>query len=147
MVVPVLLCPMAPKTLFLSPLYPFIPSHNSAHLFVYNPKPLHITCNSTNSNQNTIEPTGGSGAAAPTRGDIFLERQQALEASAKVLLDTKKIRKKNKDKLMMSGYGKASAVMYTCYGCGAPLQTFQTDAPGYVDTDTYLLVYHFNLLT
>ncbi|KAL1819985.1 hypothetical protein ACET3Z_014854 [Daucus carota] len=136
---------MAPKTLFLSPLYPFLrplnPPNFSAHLFIYNPKPLYITCNSTNSHQNkphsqstpTIEP-GGSGAAAPTRGDIFLERQQALEASAKVMLETKKIKKKKRDKM-----SKGAVVDYSCYGCGAPLQTVENDAPGYVDTDTYQL--------
>lgn len=145
---------MPPKTLFLSPLYPFlsplIPTkNNSIHVFLYNPKPLRIKCNKPplSHSTTTFEPDGsGSGAAAPTRGDIFLGRQQAaLEASAQVLLDSKKIRKQKKEK-MMSGYGKASAVVYSCYGCGAPLQTFQTDAPGYVDTDTYQLVYNFNLV-
>ncbi|XP_063948010.1 putative nitric oxide synthase isoform X1 [Daucus carota subsp. sativus] len=136
---------MAPKTLFLYPLYPFLrplsPPNFSTHLFIYNPKPLYITCHSTNSHQNkphsqstpTIEP-GGSGAAAPTRGDIFLERQQALEASAKVMLETKKIKKKKRDKM-----SKGSGVDYSCYGCGAPLQTVENDAPGYVDADMYQL--------
>lgn len=38
-----------------------------------------------------------------------------------------------------SGSSKASAGN-ACYGCGAPLQTFETDAPGYVDPETYELV-------
>ncbi|KAL8135262.1 hypothetical protein AgCh_010068 [Apium graveolens] len=128
---------MAPKTLFLSPLYPFVSApksknYSTHHLFPCNskpPPPLHIIkCSKP-------PPSGsgsgsGSGAAAPTRGDIFLERQQALEASS----DTKKIRKHKKKMSRASQY-----ICCCCYGCGAPLQTFHTDAPGYVDTDTYQL--------
>ncbi|XP_027110515.1 putative nitric oxide synthase isoform X1 [Coffea arabica] len=78
----------------------------------------------------------GSGAAAPTRGERFLERHQSLSASTMLLPESKKKKKKKKDKDKVS---KVSSVLPSCYGCGAPLQTSETDAPGYVDPDTYEL--------
>lgn len=86
--------------------------------------------------------TKGTGAAAPTPGDRFLERHRSNEA-AKLLLKEKK--KQHKEKPL-----KVSINMAACYGCGAPLQTSEVDAPGYVDTETYELVsirlYFSNLL-
>ncbi|XP_022159881.1 NO-associated protein 1, chloroplastic/mitochondrial [Momordica charantia] len=76
----------------------------------------------------------GSGAAAPTRGDRFLEHQQSLEAAKFVLKENKKNRKKTKEKAL-----KVSLAVASCYGCGAPLQTSELDAPGYVDPETYEL--------
>ena len=38
---------------------------------------------------------------------------------------------------------KVSMAVATCYGCGAPLQTSDSDAPGYVDIETYELVWCF----
>lgn len=35
---------------------------------------------------------------------------------------------------------KAPTNVACCYGCGAPLQTVELDAPGYVDLETYELV-------
>ena len=78
----------------------------------------------------------GTGAAAPTRGDRFLERQQADEAAKLVIKDIKKSKKKKTNKLL-----KIKTAVASCYGCGAPLQTSELDAPGYVDTDTYELVF------
>lgn len=143
---------MAPKTHFsLSSISPFsiLPNFTSPNpniIRLYPSKPFLITCKSTKSQTYQNQPSyetnfpgpeaEGSGAAAPTRGDVFLERQQALAASAAVLATSKK--KKKKDKL--SGSMKVSTLIPTCYGCGAPLQTLETDAPGYVDTDTYALV-------
>ena len=51
--------------------------------------------------------------------------------------ETKKKKKKimNKEKVL-----KVSMAVATCYGCGAPLQTSDSDAPGYVDIETYELV-------
>lgn len=136
---------MAPKTLILSPLCPFPLFHqfrnpNSNYLKFYPSKPLIIICKSTESQtqQNPQTEPEGFGAAAPTRGEIFLERQQSLAASTTVLAAIKKKKKKKTEKL--NGYMKGSPVIPSCYGCGAPLQTMETDAPGYVDPDTYELV-------
>ncbi|KNA17820.1 hypothetical protein SOVF_076400 [Spinacia oleracea] len=78
----------------------------------------------------------GAGAAAPTRGQIFLEHHQAKEASKMVIAANKKKRKK-KEKL--SGSIKTLSSVDCCYGCGAPLQIQEVDAPGFVDPDTYEL--------
>lgn len=86
-----------------------------------------------------LEPDG-SGAAAPTPGQIFLEHQQSMAASAIVLSATRKKKKKGKVKVL-----KTSSVLPCCYGCGATLQTSETDAPGYVDPDTYQLVRFYRL--
>ncbi|KAK1431590.1 hypothetical protein QVD17_08050 [Tagetes erecta] len=74
----------------------------------------------------------GSGPAAPTRGDIFLERQQLLAASSAVI---EKKKKKKKEKVN----GSLKVSTFCCYGCGAPLQVLEMDAPGYVDPETYEL--------
>lgn len=75
----------------------------------------------------------GTGAAAPTPGDRFLESRRSFEA-AKVLLKEKKKNKRQKEKPL-----KVSTAVASCYGCGAPLQTSEPDAPGYSDPDTYAL--------
>ncbi|XP_021909453.1 NO-associated protein 1, chloroplastic/mitochondrial [Carica papaya] len=81
-----------------------------------------------------LEPDG-TGAAAPTRGERFLERQQVEEAANLVIREVKKEkRKKKREKLL-----KLTTAVASCYGCGAPLQTSESDAPGYVDPDTYEL--------
>lgn len=126
---------MALKTLttFLSPLS--LPHHftNSTPKFlkIYT-KPTLIVCKSTLSPDTQFE-SDGAGAAAPTRGDRFLELQKAKEAAKVVLRENKKKRKKKENVL------KVNTAVASCYGCGAPLQTSESDAPGYVDPDTYEL--------
>ncbi|KAH9678435.1 NO-associated protein 1 [Citrus sinensis] len=125
---------MALKTLttFLSPLS--LPHHftNSTPKFLKTyTNPTLIVCKSTLSPETQFE-SDGAGAAAPTRGDRFLELQKAKEAAKVVLRDSKKKRKK-KDKVL-----KVNTAVASCYGCGAPLQTSESDAPGYVDPDTSL---------
>ncbi|KAK3001359.1 hypothetical protein RJ639_021138 [Escallonia herrerae] len=75
----------------------------------------------------------GLGAAAPTRGDIFLEHQKSLAAAATAGKKKKKKREKT------SGSSQVANSSASCYGCGAPLQISVSDAPGYVDPDTYEL--------
>ncbi|XP_057544363.1 putative nitric oxide synthase [Amaranthus tricolor] len=76
--------------------------------------------------------TEGIGAAAPTRGQHFLEHHQAKVASTTVLAANKKRKKKEKPFKVINSVA-------CCYGCGAPLQTLEVDGPGYVDPDTYEL--------
>lgn len=52
-----------------------------------------------------------------------------------MLKENKKDRKRKKDKAL-----KVSLAVASCYGCGAPLQTLELDAPGYVEPETYELV-------
>lgn len=139
---------MALKTLstFLSPLP--LPKHYT--LSIFNPVSLNIyrkstplSCKSTHSHSPSQLPLSdtkllssepeGTGAASPTRGDRFLERQQADEAAKLLIKEIKKTKKKTKKVL------KVNTVTACCYGCGAPLQTSEVDAPGYVDMDTYEL--------
>ncbi|XP_038875863.1 NO-associated protein 1, chloroplastic/mitochondrial isoform X1 [Benincasa hispida] len=84
----------------------------------------------------TVDPPeiDGIGAAAPTRGDRFLERHHSVEAAKFVHKENKKNRKRKKDKAL-----KVSLAVAACYGCGAPLQTLELDAPGYVEPETYEL--------
>ncbi|KAF8750595.1 hypothetical protein HU200_012338 [Digitaria exilis] len=83
-------------------------------------------------------PSDGVGPAAPTRGDHFLGRQIATEAAARVLApDDADRRRRRKEK--RRALARKPAVLSSCYGCGAPLQTAEEDAPGYVDTATYEL--------
>ncbi|KAL3524154.1 hypothetical protein ACH5RR_016988 [Cinchona calisaya] len=131
----------------LSPLFPFptsIINPNPNLVKFSSAKPTSIViCKSKSPTSTThdypdpeLEPDG-SGAAAPTRGELFLERHQSMAASATVLsaATKKKEKKKDKDKALK----KVSSVLPGCYGCGAPLQTSETDAPGYVDPETYQL--------
>ncbi|XVE56394.1 hypothetical protein DITRI_Ditri04bG0005300 [Diplodiscus trichospermus] len=139
---------MALKTIstFLSPLS--LP--NNHNISNFNPislsfyrKPTPVSCKSTQSQTQSRVPLSetqflssepeGTGAAAPTRGDRFLERQQADEAAKLVIKETKKSKKKTKKLL------KVNTAVTSCYGCGAPLQTSELDAPGYVDPGTYEL--------
>ncbi|XP_058205392.1 NO-associated protein 1, chloroplastic/mitochondrial isoform X2 [Rhododendron vialii] len=139
---------MAPKTLSLSSFPTLSPIFLSPHLitstrtsltFHYH-KPTPILCKSVQPRTHEQTPVSapepeGAGAAAPTRGDIFLEHQKALADSAKVLSAIK--RKKKREKV--GGSTKASIAVPSCYGCGAPLQILEMDAPGYVDPPTYEL--------
>ncbi|KAL1136314.1 hypothetical protein V6Z11_A12G231700 [Gossypium hirsutum] len=139
---------MALKTpsTFLSPL--FLPKHYT--LSIFNPvslniyrKPTPLSCKSTHSHSPSQLPLSdtkllssepeGTGAASPTRGDRFLERQQADEAAKLLIKEIKKTKKKTKKVL------KVNTATACCYGCGAPLQTSEVDAPGFVDMDTYEL--------
>lgn len=52
------------------------------------------------------------------------------------MLKEKKTKKKKTE-------AKVSTSTACCYGCGAPLQTIELDAPGYVDNETYELVSFF----
>lgn len=141
---------MAPKTLsaFLSPLsfphnptlfnpnLPQIPTKKRSVVFC---RFSHPQKNYDKSPVSDIDLLEGTGAAAPTPGDRFLERHRSFEA-AKLILKEKKNNnnKKKKDKPL-----KVSTAVACCYGCGAPLQTSEVDAPGYVDPETYALVLNF----
>ena len=50
--------------------------------------------------------------------------------------ETKKKKKMSKKEKVL----KVSMAVATSYGCGAPFQTSDSDAPGYVDIETYELV-------
>ncbi|CAI8615929.1 unnamed protein product [Vicia faba] len=76
----------------------------------------------------------GTGAAAPSPGEKFLQRHQSFESTKLILKDNKKTKKKDKP-LKPSN----SNAVTSCYGCGAPLQTSDNDAPGFVDPETYEL--------
>nr|GMD52076.1 putative nitric oxide synthase [Ipomoea batatas] len=120
---------MAPKPFSLSSLSsltPFpLPNHKQNISRIRIRKPEVITCT-----QSWTEPEG-TGAAAPTRGDMFIQRQHSVSALEAVKAATKK-KKQKKEKLL-----KFSTLAPSCYGCGAPLQTSEIDAPGYVDKETY----------
>lgn len=83
--------------------------------------------------------TEGAGPAAPTPGERHLEHQRSIEAAKLVFKENKKEKKKQKKEKLMT---KASLAIAACYGCGAPLQTSDVDAPGYVDVKTYELVFN-----
>ncbi|XP_021751979.1 putative nitric oxide synthase [Chenopodium quinoa] len=153
---------MPPKTFSIFPSLPSLPhqfqnpfSNSHLHFKPHLPKFSLIKCSATaapNSdpqlhgnpqNPPTQVPisgsengTEGAGAAAPTRGQLFLEHHHAQAASKLVLAANKKKRKK-KEKL--SGSFKGLNSVDCCYGCGAPLQIQEVDAPGFVDPDTYEL--------
>ncbi|KAL5718376.1 nitric-oxide synthase (NADPH) [Ranunculus cassubicifolius] len=123
---------MAPKSLFSfsfsTSLSPFSLTHNPHNSLVQNlnkSTPIFF-CKLQIS--TPITETSGTGAAAPTRGDVFLSRQQSIEA-ASITKPKKKPKKKP----------KISTDITCCYGCGAPLQIIQVDAPGYVHPPTYEL--------
>lgn len=139
---------MAPKTLssFLSPFtLPYTLTIPTTKILTLHSKPTLILCTYSH-RQNTHRKSSvsetqypnsppepaGTGAAAPTPGDRFLERHRSVEA-AKVLLKEKKKKKKEKPKV--------TTTVPCCYGCGAPLQTSEPDAPGYSDPETYALVW------
>ncbi|KAF9600622.1 hypothetical protein IFM89_011205 [Coptis chinensis] len=129
---------MAPKSLFSlsTSLLPFslplkLQNPNKPNLKYSIPsKPTLIFCNSPNQQEKftTNNTSDGVGAAAPTRGDVFLSI-----AATSVVLKTKK--KENKLKKAV----KVDTSVTVCYGCGAPLQTAEVDAPGFVDLQTYEL--------
>ncbi|OVA11285.1 GTP binding domain [Macleaya cordata] len=144
---------MAPKSLFTLSisLSPFSlpnkltnpnPSPNNFPFKFINPlKPTFIFCKTTDSQQSqhqrqvssstnfSISTTeiDGNGAAAPTRGDLFLSHQQSIADAALILSTNKKQKKKKREKPKSS----ISTSVANCYGCGAPLQTSEVDAPGY----------------
>ncbi|XP_052190139.1 putative nitric oxide synthase isoform X2 [Diospyros lotus] len=146
---------MASRALSLSSLSSLSPISLSHHLACstpsslrfYSSKPIVVVNKSVQSHYDEQTPADtrvsistpeveGTGAAAPTRGDIFLERQKSFAAATTVLAAcTKKKKKKKIDKVG----GSVKVSLPSCYGCGAPLQTSETDAPGYVDPDTYQL--------
>nr|XP_043615104.1 NO-associated protein 1, chloroplastic/mitochondrial [Erigeron canadensis] len=139
---------MNPKTLSLISFTPLhVPTIFKTHKS-FNPGRVIVICKSDNpqnqSNYETqlaIPESQGTGAAAPTRGDIFLERQQLLAAAAAAsnLVFEEKKKKKKKEKINNSNNGSIAKGIVSCYGCGAPLQILEMDAPGYVDPDTYQL--------
>ncbi|EXC13942.1 Nitric oxide synthase 1 [Morus notabilis] len=137
---------MAPKTLsaFLSPLsfphnptifnpnLPQIPTKKRSPVFC---RFSHPQKNYDKSPVSEIDLPEGTGAAAPTPGDRFLERHRSFEAAKLILKENKNNNNnKKKDKPL-----KVSTAVACCYGCGAPLQTSEVDAPGYVDPETYAL--------
>ncbi|XP_038683754.1 NO-associated protein 1, chloroplastic/mitochondrial [Tripterygium wilfordii] len=133
---------MAPKclSLFMSSLslpHPILITRPNFVKFYAKHTP--IVCKSTQSPSQTrqtvseIPEQEGAGAAAPTRGERFLEREQAIEA-AKLIAKEMKKHKKKKEKAL-----KVSKSIACCYGCGAPVQTSEVDAPGYVEPSTYEL--------
>lgn len=80
-------------------------------------------------------PPEGAGPAAPSRGDRFLGTQLAAEAAARVLApeDAERRRRRREKRKALARKPSAAA----CYGCGAPLQTADEAAPGYVHPATY----------
>ncbi|KAJ6705785.1 NO-ASSOCIATED PROTEIN 1 CHLOROPLASTIC/MITOCHONDRIAL, partial [Salix purpurea] len=134
---------MAPKatSAFLSPLsLPHNLTYFTPKLFKTYTKPIPILCKSqrtpTETSQSSVSITDpdGTGAAAPTRGDQFLERQKSFEAAKLVIKEVKKSRRREIKKAV-----KVNTAVSSCYGCGAPLHTSDPDSPGYVDPDTYEL--------
>ncbi|KAL8141469.1 hypothetical protein V2J09_014501 [Rumex salicifolius] len=144
---------MSPKSLSIFPAAPLsFPSQFKSSIFHPPLRPLcppsHkftlITCRATPFHESpTHFPVSGfvpekTGAAAPTRGEVFLEHHQSKVASKIVLASVKKKKKKEDKKEPFKVFDSAVA---SCYGCGAPLQTQEVDGPGYVDTPTYELVW------
>eukprot|EP01018_Ginkgo_biloba_P025627 Gb_32101 [translate_table: standard] len=70
----------------------------------------------------------GTPAGSKSRGKVFLER--ALATRDSIPSNAKKKKKKS---------GQARQMEPGCYGCGAPLQTVEVDAPGYLTPETYEL--------
>ncbi|ERN00761.1 putative nitric oxide synthase isoform X1 [Amborella trichopoda] len=73
--------------------------------------------------------SNGTGAAEPSRGEKFLQRQMAM-----AVIDKTKKKKKKVEKSRV-----LNSALVCCYGCGAPLQVEEEDAPGYVNPETYEL--------
>ncbi|XP_050385783.1 NO-associated protein 1, chloroplastic/mitochondrial isoform X2 [Argentina anserina] len=125
---------MAPKTLssFLSPFSLPIPTTNLPnHRRHHYPALILCRFSPPLSEPRSPEPEG-TGAAAPTPGDRFLESRRSFDAAKLILKEKKKKRLKEKPL-------KLSTAVACCYGCGAPLQTSEPDAPGYSDPETYAL--------
>ncbi|KAK4489424.1 hypothetical protein RD792_005233 [Penstemon davidsonii] len=143
---------LAPKPLSLSSLSPFPTTHpfqnpNPRPLLLFpkfhSPKlPTIIICKSTPIQTQTTTPPistpepDGSGPSAPTRGDIFLQRHQSTAASSTVLAPIKKKKKNKNDEKALK---PSSSTAPSCYGCGAPLHTSESDSPGYVEPEVYNL--------
>lgn len=83
---------------------------------------------------SVIEPEG-TGAAAPSPGERFLEHQNARATAALVLKQSgSREKKKNRRRKAVP-----SSLAAHCYGCGAPLQSELVDSPGYVDIEIFEL--------
>ncbi|KAK8463687.1 hypothetical protein PHAVU_011G015300 [Phaseolus vulgaris] len=125
---------MALKTLstFLSPLS--LPKSKFPQHFLTT-KPGLILCDFSRSQQSRLPAaeSEGTGAAAPSPGEKFLERQQSFEAAKLIFKENKKRKIKKVNAV------KPSRNVASCYGCGAPLHTSDAVAPGYVDPETYAL--------
>ncbi|GLJ08092.1 hypothetical protein SUGI_0081200 [Cryptomeria japonica] len=78
------------------------------------------------------------GTSTKSRGDIFLERALAKRDIAwsgeKKKREDMKEKRKNKKRNVLGLSNKPC-----CYGCGAPVQTVEVDAPGYITPETYEL--------
>lgn len=118
---------MALKTLstFLTPLSLPNPKFPQIHT-----KPCLILCELSRPSKSRLPE--GTGASAPSPGEKFLERQQSFEATKLILKQNNNSKKKEKPL-------KSSIAVASCYGCGAPLQTSDNDAPGFVLSETYEL--------
>lgn len=84
---------------------------------------------------------------------MFLERQRSAAAAALVMKEYKRqddyIERKKKRREKKLVRAKVAANVACCYGCGAPLQVEERDAPGFVDPETYEVVmdfYYLNIL-
>ncbi|KAK7263949.1 hypothetical protein RJT34_31549 [Clitoria ternatea] len=97
-------------------------------------KPCLILCEFSPSQEPrfTAAESNGAGAAATSRGEKFLQHHNSMETAKFILNDNKTKNKKYKPL-------KLSKSVASCYGCGAPLHTSDSDAPGYVDPETYEL--------
>ncbi|XP_020694575.1 NO-associated protein 1, chloroplastic/mitochondrial isoform X2 [Dendrobium catenatum] len=154
---------MAPIPLFTSPraLSPFCSLHSSFVLHnpqSSNPEPFKksllatfcpepVACRASRrppASETASLPTAdpsvveaeGTGAAAPSPGERFLEHQHARARAVLILKQSgSKEKKKNK-----RGKAVSSSLEVCCYGCGAPLQTEEADAPGFVDPEIFELV-------
>ncbi|PKU68371.1 NO-associated protein 1, chloroplastic/mitochondrial [Dendrobium catenatum] len=153
---------MAPIPLFTSPraLSPFCSLHSSFVLHnpqSSNPEPFKksllatfcpepVACRASRrppASETASLPTAdpsvveaeGTGAAAPSPGERFLEHQHARARAVLILKQSgSKEKKKNK-----RGKAVSSSLEVCCYGCGAPLQTEEADAPGFVDPEIFEL--------
>ncbi|XP_010547825.1 PREDICTED: NO-associated protein 1, chloroplastic/mitochondrial [Tarenaya hassleriana] len=134
---------MAFRTLSTFPSLPHGLTKSNPKPTVIFRKPIaKIVCKSVTPSGSPLQVTvsepdsDGTGAAAPTPGERFLERQRAHESARTVMRELKKEEKKKKKK---ENPRKVVTSVACCYGCGAPLQTCEADSPGYVDPGTYEL--------
>ncbi|KAL6530275.1 hypothetical protein OROHE_014628 [Orobanche hederae] len=114
------------------PFYPNSHSHRPHTLIICKSRQSDTTDSSV-----SIPESDCIGPSIPTRGDIFLHRHQSAVASATVFAEIKEKKKKNKDCKLVKA--SSASTLPSCYGCGAPLQTSESDAPGYVECNTYNL--------
>ena len=67
-----------------------------------------------------------------------MEFGNQTKVAASIVL--KKSQQKKKEKKRTTEAKVSSTAFACCYGCGAPLQTDEFNAPGYVNSETYELV-------